>query len=392
MRYRNQSRGAASVVVIGVNTHGMGLIRECLGTEAVLPTKSTPYQDAVQIVQKTRPNVVIMGFDVDFDAAVNLGARLQAEQAGIHLVAISERTDPERIRSAMRAGYREYVVLPEDGPLLRQAVHDAAYGTEQQEDLGEVIAVVGAKGGLGSTLVATNLAAELSALYQVCLADFDFSMGDVAAFLDLKPSSSILDLLENLHRLDSRLFKGSVSIHPGSKLQLLSQPAELAPYTDLRDEDLIRILSIAAETYQYVFVDCGAHIDTATLTATTAADRILLVCTPDVVSVKNAWRRLQMLEQQKVEPDTIRLVLNQWEKGAEISDRDIESNLNIPIAARLHKDSSCPRSVALGQLVRNVDKRSQFHADIAAAASLITEGAAQVEAPAGRRAFGWLFR
>lgn len=392
MRYRNQNRGAASVVVIGVNTHGMGLIRECLGTEAVLPTQSTSYQDAVQIVQKTRPNVVIMGFDADFDAAVSLGPKLTAELAGLHLVAISERTDPERIRSAMRAGYREYVVLPEDAPLLRQAVHDAAYGTEQQEDLGEVIAVVGAKGGLGSTLVATNLAAELSALHQVCLADFDFSMGDVAAFLDLKPSSSILDLMENLHRLDGRLFKGSVSIHPGSKLQILSQPTDLSPYTDLREDALIRILSIAAEANQYVFVDCGSHIDTATITATTAADRILLICTPDVVSVKNAWRRLQMLEQQKIEADTIRLVLNQWEKGAEVSDGDIESNLKIPIAARLHKDDACAKSIALGQLVRDVDKRSQFHADIAAAASLITEGADKVETTEGRRAFGWLFR
>ena len=65
MRYRNQTRGAASVVVIGVNTQGMGLIRECLGTEAVLPTQSTAYDNAVQIVQKTRPNVVIMGFDID---------------------------------------------------------------------------------------------------------------------------------------------------------------------------------------------------------------------------------------------------------------------------------------------------------------------------------------
>jgi pilus assembly protein CpaE len=392
MRYRNQTRGAASVVVIGVNTHGMGLIRECLGTEAVLPTQSTPYQDAVQIVQKTRPNVIIMGFDTDFDAAVELGPRLTAELAGLHLVAISERTDPERIRSAMRAGYREYVVLPEDAPLLRQAVHDAAYGTEQQEDLGEVIAVVGAKGGLGATLIATNLAAELSALHQVCLADLDFSMGDVAAFLDLKPSSSILDLVENLHRLDSRLFKGSVAIHPGSKLQILSQPNELSPYTDLRDEDLIRILGIAAETYQYVFVDCGSHIDVATLTATTAADRILLICTPDVVSVKNAWRRLQMLEHQKIEQDTIRLVLNQWEKGAEVSDRDIEANLKIPIAARLRKDDACRKSVSLGQLVREVDRRSPFVADIAAATSLITEGADKVETAEGRRAFGWLFR
>ena len=392
MRYRNQTRGAASVVVIGVNTNGMGLIRECLGTEAVLPTQSTPYQDAVQIVQKTRPNVIIMGFDADFDAAVDLGPRLTAELSGLHLVAISERTDPERIRSAMRAGYREYVVLPEDAPLLRQAVHDAAYGTEQEEDLGEVIAVIGAKGGQGSTLVATNLAAELSALHQVCLVDLDFSMGDVAAFLDLKPSSSILDLMENLHRLDSRLFKGSVSIHPGSKLQILSQPIDLTPYLEFRDEDIIRILSIAAEVYQYIFVDCGSQIDIATLTATTAADRILLVCTPDVVSVKNAWRRLQMLEQQQIEPETIRLVLNQWEKGAEVSDKDIETNLKIPIAARLHKDNTCAKSISLGQLVRDVDKRSKFYTDITAAASLITEGADKVETTQDRRAFGWLFR
>jgi len=392
MRYRNQTRGAASVVVIGVNTQGMGLIRECLGTEAVLPTQSTSYENAVQIVQKTRPNVVIMGFDTDFDAAVDLGPRLTAELSGLHLVAISERTDPERIRSAMRAGYREYVVLPEDALSLRQAVHDAAYGTEQAEDLGEVIAVVGTKGGQGSTLVAANLAAELSALHQVCLIDLDFSMGDVAAFLDLKPSNSILDLMDNLHRLDSRLFKGSVSIHRPSKLQILPQPTELQPYTELRDEDILRILSVAAETYQYVFVDCSSHIDIATLTATTAADRILMVSTPDVVSVKNAWRRLQMLESQQIEPDTIRLILNQWEKGAEVSDKDIETNLKIPIAARLRRDDACQRSVSLGQLVRDVNSRSPFHADIASAASLITEGTDRVEPNPDRRAFGWLFK
>lgn len=380
------------MVVIGVNPQGMGLIRECLGTEAVLPTQSTSYDSAVQTVQKTRPNVVIMGFDIDFDAAIALGPRLAAELSGLQLIAISERNDNDRIRSAMRVGYREYVVLPDDAPQLRQAVHDAAYGTEQQEDLGEVIAVVGTKGGQGSTLVAANLAAELSALHQVCLIDLDFSMGDVAAFLDLKPSSSILDLMDNLHRLDSRLFKGSVSIHRPSKLQILPQPTELQPYTDLRDEDILRILSVAAETYQYVFVDCSSHIDVATLTATTAADRILMVSTPDVVSVKNAWRRLQMLESQQVEPDTIRLILNQWEKGAEVSDKDIETNLKIPIAARLRSDDSCQRSVSLGQLVRDVNRRSPFHADIAAAASLITEGAERVDPAPERGAFGWLFK
>ena len=101
MRKRRIASGAASVVVVGVDPRGMGLIRECLGTEAVLPTNSTAYEDSPGVVKKTRPNVVIMGFDGDFDEAVRLGPILSGEVRGLHMVAISQRTDPERIRSAM---------------------------------------------------------------------------------------------------------------------------------------------------------------------------------------------------------------------------------------------------------------------------------------------------
>jgi len=390
MRYRNQSQGAASVVVIGVSNDGMGLIRECLGTEAVLPTQSTPYEEAEQVVQKTRPNVIIMGFDIDFNAAVNLGGRLLAESPSVQLVAISEQTDPERIRSAMRAGYREYVVLPEDAPLLRQAVHDAAYGPDDAENLGELIAVIGAKGGVGSTLLSINLAAELSSLFSVCVVDLDFSMGDVASFLDLKPNSSILDLFQNLHRIDARMLRGSVAVHPPSGVHILPQPMELSYYEEPRPEDVVRVLGTTAEAYQYVIVDCGSHIDAATMTTVEAADRILLICSPDVPSVKNAWRRLQLLTQQGIEKDTVRLVLNNWEKTAEVSDADISQNLKIPIAARIHKDPTCRDAVTYGKLVRDV-KRSQAVEDIAAAASLITEGLEQVESKQSKSPFGWLF-
>jgi pilus assembly protein CpaE len=391
MRYRNQTQGAASVVVIGVDADGMGLIRECLGTEAVLPTQSTPYNEAEQVVNKTRPNVIIMGFDINFSAAVDLGARLQAEAPGVHLVAISGKTDPERIRSAMRAGYREYVVLPEDAPLLRQAVHDASYGTDQVEDLGEMIVVVGTKGGVGTTQLTINLAAELSSLYSVCVVDLDFSMGDVSSYLDLKPHNSILDLFQNLHRIDARMLRGSVAVHPPSGMHILPQPMELVYLEETRPEDVVRVLASTAEAYQYVIADCGSHIDAATMTAVEAADRILLVCSPDVASVKNAWRRLQLLNQQGIEKDVIRLVLNKWEKNAEVSDADIVQNLKIPIAARIHMDPTCREAVTFGRLVRDV-KRSQAVEDIAAAASLITEGIDQVEAKQTKSPFGWLFR
>lgn len=390
MRYRNQTPGAANVVVIGVEADGMGMIRECLGTEAVLPTQSTPYEEAEQVVQKTRPNVIIMGFDQNFAAAVELGTRLQIDLPNTHLVAISEKADPERIRSAMRAGYREYVVLPADAPLLRQAVHEAAFGPDQAEDLGELIAIIGTKGGVGSTMLTVNLAAELSALYSVCVVDMDFSMGDIASFLDLKPNNSILDLFQNLHRVDARMLRGSVAVHPPSGVHILPQPMELMFFEDARSDDVVRVLGTTAEAYQYVLVDCGSHINAATMTTVEAADRILLVCSPDVASVKNAWRRLKLLKQQGIEEDVIRLVLNNWEKNAEVSDTDITQNLKIPVAARIHKDPTCREAVTFGKLIRDV-KRSQAVEDIAAAASLITEGVEQVEARQTKSPFGWLF-
>lgn len=391
MRYRNQSQGAANVVVIGVEPEGMGLIRECLGTEAVLPTQSTSYAEAMQVAHKIRPNVIIMGFDIDFSAAIELGSQLINDLPGVHLVAISEQTDPERIRAAMRAGYREYVILPADAPLLRQAVHDAAYGATQSEDLGEVIAVVGTKGGVGSTLLTVNLGAELSSLFSVCVVDLDFSMGDVSSFLDLKPNNSIKDILQNLHRLDARMLRGSVAVHPPSGMHVLPQPADLPIVEEIRSDDIVRILGATAESYQYVLVDCGSHIDAATMTAVEVADRILLICPPDVAGVKNAWRRLQMLQQMGIEKDTVRLIINNWEKNAQVNDTDIVRNLKTPIAARIHRDNSCQEAVTFGKLIRDV-RKTQAAEDIAATASLITEGLDEVDTPPSKSPFGWLFR
>src|SRR6185436_19568914 len=122
MRQRGSSTGSATVVVVGVDGKGMGLLRECLGTDTSLPA-ATPYDDAMDEIRKTRPNIVITGFDADFDSAVKLGPRIQQEiGTTIILVAVASKADSDHIRSAMRAGYREYVVLPEDGALLRQAV------------------------------------------------------------------------------------------------------------------------------------------------------------------------------------------------------------------------------------------------------------------------------
>ncbi len=391
MRNRRVAHGAASVVVVGVDGLGMGLIRECLGTEAVLPTHATPYEEAVQVVRKTRPNVVVMGFDFDFDEAVRLGQALSSEFNSLHMVAFSSRTDPERIRAAMRAGYREYVVLPEDAELLRRAVHESAFAEGEESDAGDIIALVGTKGGCGVSFLTINLAAELSAIERVAVVDLDFSMGDIAGFLDLQPSTSIHDILQNIERLDERVLAGSVTVHP-SKVHVLAQPNELVDHEELHGPDIMRVLSVAADAYQYVLVDCGGRSDEATLTATTVADTVILVTTPEVAAVRNAWRRIQAMERLGVDRKDIRLVVNKWGKQNELRIADIESNLQLKVAATINRDEvSCAKAVNKGQLLRDAAPRSPVMKDISSALDLITDGAESVKNDGGKSFWGGLF-
>ncbi len=392
MRRRGASRGAASVVVIGVDDSGMGSIRECLGTEAMLPPTSAPYAAAITEVESARPDVVIMGFDGDPEEAVRLGPLLASVSQGLQMVAISAKAEPERIRAAMRAGYREYVVLPEDAHLLRQAVHESTLSAPDVEDQGTVIAVIGAKGGVGATFITVNLAAELSPIERVCVVDLDFSMGDVAALLDLNPRSSIHEVMQNVARLDERMLVGSVSVHR-SKVHVLNQPNQLADMHSVRGDDVLRLLTVVADAYQYVLCDCGTVIDDATLTTMTVADMILVLCTPDVPSVKNAWRRLQFLDSLGIERDSIRLIVNKWDGKAELSRADIEKNLNIPVAATVARDDdACMKAVNAGDILRDVDKKSPTARDVSSLVSLLTEGVDRVEPETTKKSFGWLFR
>ena len=109
-------------------------------------------------------------------------------------------------------------------------------------DQGQVVAVIGAKGGVGSTFVTVNLGAELAPVNRVCAVDLDFSMGDVAGMLDMEPASHMADLLNNVSRLDERMLAGSVGVHP-SGLHVLAQPMELVENEFLRGEDVLRVLS-----------------------------------------------------------------------------------------------------------------------------------------------------
>jgi pilus assembly protein CpaE len=375
VRNIGKSGGAASVVLVGLDNEAMGMVRETLAAEAALPNESIGFGDALEAVRADKPSVVIVGYSDAIDASLELAGVLTREAPNTALIALADRSDAQAILSAMRVGYKEFVVLPQDAARLRDVVKQAASTSSEDDDKGKLVAMIGAKGGVGTTLLTTNLCTELAAIHQVICFDFDFGMGDIASMLDIKPRDTLADLVTRADRLDERALTASVAVHK-SKVHVMPLPENISMAGEATTEELYAILSTAAKAYHYVFVDCGSYIDDAVALALQAADTVVLICTPDITSVRDAFRRLKFLQNLEVPKERIRLVVNRHHKNAFVSLADIKQNLGIPVAATVADDPrTVDASVNEGKLIRDVNRKSDVSRDISALVGMITEDA-----------------
>jgi len=391
VRSIGSSSTAASVVLVGLTMEEMGRVRETLVGEAVLPSSPVGFGDAISSVQRNHPDVVIVSFSQGTDAPLAIAQALSREQPNATLVALADSSSAEVILSAMRVGYKEFVVLPGDGNRLRQVVKDAAYSVSEDDESGMVVSFVGAKGGVGTTMLAGHVAAELAGIHRVLAIDLDMSMGDLASVLDLSPSEDVTTVLPRAHRLDERMLSGATSVHQ-SKTHVLCQPGDPQPGLEYTGDDVYSVLSTAAQAYQYVVVDCGSAIDDATTMALQVSDMILLVTEPTVISVRDAFRRTRIMSALGIEKDRIRLIVNRYHKAAYVTLPDIESNLGIAVSATVADD---PRVVGEafneGKLVRDVNRKADVARDISALVGVVTDEEDAVDRPKDDEAGGFFF-
>jgi pilus assembly protein CpaE len=374
VRKLEKSNAAATVMFVGLESAEIGQVREILAAEAVLPSGSVGFGDAMIVVKRMRPHVVIVGFKESVDAAISLGQALTREEPKITLIALADESDATTILSSMRVGYKEFVVLPEDSEQLRSVVHEAAYGDSEEID-GLVIAMIGAKGGVGTTVLTTHLAAEFAAIHRVLAIDLDFNAGDMTTMLDINPNDSIVDLLPRADRIDERMLTGAIGVHR-SKAHVLGQPSEGAAHAEVNGDDIYAVLLTAASVYQYVMIDCGSYLDDAVITALHVADTIILITTPDVIAVRDAHKKLAALEYHGIDRERVKIVINRMHRNAYVLEEDIEKNLGVAPAGTVAEDSKLiNQAINDGKLVRELNRRAECARDISSLVSLLTDGA-----------------
>lgn len=243
-------------------------------------------------------------------------------------------------------------------------------------DGARVVALLGAKGGCGTTLLTAHLAATARSEAGVCAVDADFAKGDLAAMLDLELPQTLPMLLGRT--CDATLLRGSAAHHRAG-FDVLGQPTEMAELVRPLPDEVTSVLAAARDTWGLVIVDCGSRVDDAVLPLLRAADRLVLVATPDVMGVRDAGRVRTLLTRLGLDPTRQSLVVNRAGRG--LGSDQIAELLGTPVVATLPNDERlCVQAAEEGALLFGLSGRSPLSRALGALWSAI-EG----EQPAPRR-------
>ena len=257
----------------------------------------------------------------------------------------ASRTDPQIILEAFRLGVKEFLAQP----LTRQEVEPAltrfeerfagrVSGTERQS--GRVITVMGARGGVGTSSVATNLAMSVQQVSQrdaVALMDLDLLGGDLGLFLDLRTVQGLKHLSKDISRLDETIVRSSLAQHP-SGLNLLPSGYEGFEESVYAPGSTMRVISLLRAMHRHVFIDCGHVLEPAVKEALDCSDQIIVVTTLSLPVIRRTKRLLEILRMAAYPSGKVTVVVNRYANDQKDLLTETEGLLGMPITGLIPND------------------------------------------------------
>jgi pilus assembly protein CpaE len=264
---------------------------------------------------------------------LDLARELSATFPEIGLILLAAEDTPGLLRAAMQAGFRDVVALPLALESFEASVRAASQWSRTMRDRvtgeesagaslgGQLIAVAGSKGGVGTTTVALHLglaAARMAPGRPVCLVDFDLQKGDFRALLDTPHRRSVADLIVVSSEISVRHLQETLYTHKDG-FRLLLAPEEGERAEDVDATVARNVLNAVKARHALTVVDIGAVATEATAIAAELASQVLVVTTPDVLALRGVRRMRDLWKRLNVrEDDDIRIVLNQASRRREI--------------------------------------------------------------------------
>lgn len=317
-------------------------------------------EEAVVKARKYRPDIILM--DINMPGVDGIGASQSITKAvpESQIIIMSVQSEADYLRRAMLAGARDFLMKPFSGDELVTAIrrvyetrptHVAAAPSPMRQVVannhrqevvrpreGKIIAVFSPKGGIGCTTIAVNLGVAMAeAGHNTALVDGSLQFGDVAVMLNLKSSTTIIDLVERMNELDYDLVTSVVAKH-SSGLQVLMAPSRPEMAELVTEEHIKKLLQALRQMYDFVIIDTASNLNDVNLAMLDVADRIVLVTQQNLPSLKNVSRFYDLSDGLDYPSDKVMLVVNHASNRMNISIEDINKSLKRQIANIIPED------------------------------------------------------
>jgi pilus assembly protein CpaE len=341
-------------------------------------------EEALQMALRSRPDVALISDDLPGIPGIKTCEMISALVPDVMPVLICGKQDAGQMAGAMQLGIRAIISKTASAEALTDLIEDLAEikgrrtskETQEWKDparFPRIVSVTGAKGGVGKSTIAVNLAVTLakSLPRKVALFDLYTQFGDVSTMLNVVPKRTIADMFSASPELDTEMVKDYVTHHP-SGVDVFVTSVDPSPLDAVGVEFMDNLLHTLKSSYRYVVIDMPHMLQDLTFSTLSSSDEILLIANLlDVTTIADTKKLYDTLLREHFVQENIKIVLNRESRANRLSLRDVERMFSGCQLYHLSNDNNMGNAVNQGTPITLAAPNSPFAHDMALLAEAV---------------------
>lgn len=374
-----------SVLIVDEDPGNRANLQRLLFREGFIVADGVGYDEqALTLASELKPRLIMVALEEPTASALKTMQSLSQAFAETPIIAYSRSSDSESARKAKLAGAWDYLGNPIKTTELTSSIQRALNGQKGHSGLGDeplpkvrrdgtIVTIFGAKGGVGKTVLAVNLAASMAkAGASPVIVDLDSVFGDVAKTLRLSANKSFVDAAQHAAELDQWTVDKYLFKHP-SGVQVLPAPTQPTDWREIDPKAVDRLLSLLAQVHDIVIIDTPATFTDLVVLALRRADIIFLVSSLEAISIEDTSVALRILGASPADRSKIKITLNHQSPNNSMSEAHAAEALGEETFWSIPYDDNAGRRNEAGMPIVLARPKAKISRRISSMAKLLRE-------------------